>query len=39
MQDLAICLHGANVTSDQYLYTEDFIAEIVLRLEMKKSRL
>ena len=31
-KDLAVCIHGNNVTNDKYLYTEDFLSAIDSRL-------
>lgn len=38
-QDLAICVHGANVTPDQYLNTVPFMDEIAKRLKSTQSRM
>uniref|UniRef100_UPI003898DE8A NADP-dependent isocitrate dehydrogenase n=1 Tax=Solitalea canadensis TaxID=995 RepID=UPI003898DE8A len=37
-KDLAVCIYGNNVTSDQYLYTEDFLAAIDENLKAKLAK-
>ncbi|TNE80419.1 MAG: NADP-dependent isocitrate dehydrogenase [Bacteroidetes bacterium] len=37
-KDLAVCIHGNNVTSDQYLNTEDFLEELNKNLKAKLAQ-